>query len=129
MSLHIALHSDLSCPWCLIGQTRLERVIARSFADVDIRIEHFPVLLMTDLPAAGLLMDDYIRTRFGLPDPSMAWSSAEAEARTSGIAFDHRRVKTAYPTDRGHTIIRLNQGKEFQHRLAARLGTAYLMDG
>jgi predicted DsbA family dithiol-disulfide isomerase len=129
VSLNIHFYSDLSCPWCLIGEARLERVIARHFADLDLRIEHFPVLLMPDLPPAGVLMDDYIRKRFGLADPSAAWSSAEAEARASGITFDHRRVRTAYPTDRAHTIIRLSRGTDFQHRLAAKLARAYLMEG
>jgi len=129
MRLKIDLHSDLSCRWCLIGHIRLERVITRSFAGLDIHIECLPVILMPDLPATGVPMDDYIRTRFGLPNPSVAWSGAEAEARASGIEFDHRRVRSAYPTDRAHTIIRLSRGKDFQHGLAVRLAKAYLMEG
>ncbi|MGH6617343.1 DsbA family oxidoreductase [Sphingomonas sp.] len=129
MTLKITLYSDLACPWCLIGHHRLDRVLAGSFPGESIDIQHHPVLLMQGLPAEGMNMAEFIRTRFGLSDPAQAWASAEAEARSSGIAFDHRKVAMAYPTGRAHTLIRLAGPRGTQHALARRLIDDYLLNG
>ena len=127
MQLNITLYSDIACPWCFIGMHRLNRVIERDFPGISFDITHRPVILMPDLPPSGMRMDDYISRKYGLTDPAQAWASAEAEAKKSGIDFDHRRLKYAYRTDRAHALIRLAHACGQQHALAGALYDAYLV--
>jgi predicted DsbA family dithiol-disulfide isomerase len=129
MALHIDLYTDIACPWCLIGEIRLDRVLARMFPDLEVDLEHHPVLLMPDLPVSGVPMADYLRQKYNMDDPAQAWAAAEAAARSAGIAFDHRVVTMAYPTLKAHTLIRHARERGTQHQLARRLTDAYLLRG
>lgn len=128
MSINITLYSDIACPWCLIGMHRLNRVIERDYSSDTFNIEHHPVILMPDIPASGVRMNDYISKKYGLTDPAQAWASSEAEAKNSGINFDHRKLEFAYRTDRAHSLIRFAHKSGRQHEIANALYGAYLLE-
>lgn len=127
-ALKIDLYGDIVCPWCIIGQHRLDKVLQERFPGLDVDIEHHPVLLLPDTPPEGSRIPDLLKARYGVTDPSVAWARPHAEARASGLDLDLGRQPFAYPTLDAHTLIRLARAKGAQHALANAISHAYFMD-
>ncbi|POD70923.1 polyketide synthase [Pseudomonas syringae group genomosp. 3] len=124
----IDLYTEISCPWCIIGQHRLDKVLAERFPNLAVDIEHHPVILMPDSPAEGVRIADLLKSRYGVTDPTASWARPHAEARASGLDLDLGRQPFAYPTLNAHTLIRLARGRGTQHALAVAISKAYFMD-
>lgn len=127
-ALKIDLYTEISCPWCIIGQHRLDKVLAERFPGLAVDIEHHPVILMPDCPPEGARIADLLKSRYGVTDPSAAWARPHAEARTSGLKLDLGRQPFAYPTLDAHTLIRRARARGTQHALANAISKAYFMD-
>lgn len=125
--LRIELYTDICCPWCFIGQHRLDKALTERFPDLATDIHHHPVLLLSDAPATGLYIPDLLRQRYGVTDPRAAFSRPEAEARASGISLDLSRQLYAYPTQAAHAIILAARERGTQHRLATAITDAYFL--
>lgn len=126
--LKIDLYGDIVCPWCIIGQHRLDKVLRERFPGLSVDIEHHPVLLLPDTPPGGSRIADLLKSRYGVTDPSVAWARPHAEARASGLDLDLGRQPFAYPTLDAHTLIRLARARGSQHALANAIAHAYFMD-
>lgn len=124
----IDLYTDISCPWCLIGQHRLEKVLAERFPQVEADIVHHPVLLLPDCPPEGMAIVDMLRSRYGITDPAQAWARPEAEARLSGLDLELRRQPFVYRTQAAQTLIRHARSRGTQHSLSVALAKAYFLD-
>lgn len=126
--ISIDLYSEISCPWCLIGHRRLDKVLAEQFPGLLVDITHYPVFLMPDCPQEGVVITDVMRSKYGIIDPYPAWAPAESEARALGIDLDLSRQRYAYPTQAAQTLVRLARERGTQHRLSAALFEAYFLD-
>ncbi|MAT51260.1 MAG: polyketide synthase [Porticoccaceae bacterium] len=127
-TITLDLYTEITCPWCLIGVHRLNRVIENLDSAVAIDIRHHPVILMPDTPPEGLNIVDLIRQRYGITDPQAGWARAHAEARASGLDLDLGRQPHAYPTLAAHTLVRLAGALGTQHALATEFMEAYFLD-
>lgn len=125
--LKIDLYTEITCPWCIVGQYRLDKVLAERFSNLDVDIHHHPVLLIPDAPATGLYIPDLLRARHGVTDPKAAFARPEAEARASGLALDLSCQPWAYPTQPGHALILAARERGTQHRLAVAISEAYFL--
>lgn len=129
MTLKIDLYTDIVCPWCLIGERRLDNVLAREFSSSDVDIEHHPVVLMPDCPTGGVKTLDLLKSRYGEFDPRDFLTRPEAEARKAGLDLDLSKQAMFYPTTDAHTLIRHGRSRGTQHALASALTRAYFLDG
>jgi predicted DsbA family dithiol-disulfide isomerase len=127
--LQIDLYTEITCPWCLLGQHRLDKVLRERFPDLAVRIEHHPVLLMPDAPASGVYIPDLLKQRYGITDPKTAFARPEAEARASGLDLDLGRQPYAYPTQAAHALILAARDRGTQHSLAVAISRAYFLEG
>lgn len=125
--LQIDLYTEIICPWCIIGQHRLDKVLAERLPDLVVDIHHHPVLLVPDAPAAGLYIPDLLRTRHGVTDPKVAFARPEAEARASGLDLDLSHQPWAYPTQSAHALVLAARERGTQHRLAVAITDAYFL--
>jgi predicted DsbA family dithiol-disulfide isomerase len=125
--LRIDLYTDVICPWCLIGQRRLDKVLTERVPNLVVDIRHHPVLLMPDVPAAGLYIADLLRARHGVTDLKAAFSRPEAEARASGLDLDLSRQPLAYPSQSAHALILAARERGTQHVLAVAISEAYFL--
>lgn len=126
--LKIELYTEITCPWCIIGQHRLDKVLAERFPGLVADIRHYPVLLLPDAPAAGLYIPDLLRGRYGATDPKAAFARPEAEARASGLDLDLSRQSWTYPTQAAHALILAARERGTQHRLAVAISEAYFLE-
>src|SRR5688572_28902316 len=89
-SLTIDVVSDVVCPWCYLGQKRLDSAIAAA-PDVDVSVTWRPFQLNPTIPPQGMDRKAYMHAKFG--DESRlrdAHARLEALGEAEGIdyAFD-----------------------------------------
>lgn len=122
--LKIDLYSDVVCPWCIIGQHRLDKVLSERFPHLDVDIEHHPYELMPHAPPEGIKLADYFGMK-GIADMALAFQRPEAEARASGLHLELGRQPFVYRTIQAHTLLRAARARGTQHALAGALMKAY----
>ena len=125
--LEIDLYTEITCPWCIIGHHRLDKVLAERFPDLDVDICHHPVLLLPDAPAEGLYIPDLLRARYGVTDPKASFARPKAEARASGLDLDLSRQPWTYRTQAAHGLILAARGRGTQHQLAVAITDAHFL--
>ena len=123
--IRIDLYSDIVCPWCLIGNARLERAIAATGADVE--VHHHPFLLRPDAPESGIRIADELRRKYNV-EPKQLFERVESAARESDIALDLSLQPLTYPTVRAHTLVRHAEAKGTQRALATALFAAHFLE-
>lgn len=126
--LIVDLYFDISCPWCLIGHHRLDKVLAERFPDLAVDLRPHPVLLVPDAPSEGLYVADLLRARYGVVDPKAAFARPEAEARASGLELDLGRQPRMYPTQPAHALVLAARERGTSHGLAVALTKAYFLE-
>src|SRR5690348_3318006 len=97
----IEVYADIICPWCYVGQKRLQ--IALAGADYELR--YLPFQLDPSTPPEGDNIGEMLRHKYGR-DPAGMWAVVEAAARESGFTLDLKRQPNNYPTLRAHTLLR-----------------------
>lgn len=127
-ALEIDLFSDVVCPWCFIGATRLERVLAERGLGATTVIRYRTFILDANVPDAGKDLRADLARKYG-SDPAPMFARVEAEARSSGIPLDLSRQPMFYPTVRAHTLLRAAGPKGSQRALALALFRANFLDG
>lgn len=127
LSLTVDVFSDIVCPWCYIGSSRLTQAIQGLAGEVQAEVCYHPFLLDPAVPKAGVSIADKLRKKYGV-DPKQLWGRVEAAARESGLELDLSRQGMMYPTEAAHTLLRHAHDRETQPALAQALFKTYFMD-
>lgn len=130
-SLSIDVVSDVVCPWCYLGEKRLEAAVA-SVDDVDVHINWRPFQLDPTIPPEGKDRTDYMRAKFG--DMGRLRETHERLASlgaADGISFDFDAIKVSPNTLDAHRVIRWagSAGEDVQNRVVAELFSRYFERG
>ncbi|MBZ9740565.1 MULTISPECIES: DsbA family oxidoreductase [unclassified Mesorhizobium] len=115
--------SDVVCPWCFIGQKRLDKAVAAA-ADVEVHIRWRPFQLDPTIPRQGKDRREYMLAKFG-SDERIREIHARIEplGEAEGISFAFDAIKVAPNTLDAHRLIRWAgaAGEDVQNRLVRRL--------
>jgi predicted DsbA family dithiol-disulfide isomerase len=115
--------SDVVCPWCFIGQKRLDKAVA-AVGDVDVHIRWRPFQLDPTIPPQGKDRREYMLAKFG-NDERIREIHARIEplGEAEGISFAFDAIKVAPNTLDAHRLIRWAgaAGEAVQNRLVRRL--------
>ncbi|MER9750872.1 DsbA family protein [Mesorhizobium sp. M0140] len=115
--------SDVVCPWCFIGQKRLDRAIA-AVGDVDVHVRWRPFQLDPTIPSDGKDRREYMLAKFG-SDERIREIHVRIEplGEIEGISFAFDAIKVAPNTLDAHRLIRWAgaAGEAIQNRLVRRL--------
>lgn len=129
--LSIDVVSDVVCPWCYLGQRRLDKAIADA-PDVDVTVNWRPFQLDPTIPPQGMDRKAYMRAKFG-DESRLADAHARLEAfgKDVGIDYDFSAIAVSPNTLDAHRIIRWAgaDGTETQNRLVRRLFKLYFEEG
>lgn len=123
-SLTIDVFSDVVCPWCFIGSTRLELALDGLKDELQAEVCYHPFFLKPGTPREGISIPDMLRRKYGA-DPKALWARAEAAAKDSGLDLDLSVQPKMYPTDAAHTLLRHAHPRGTQRALASALFRAY----
>jgi len=129
ISISIAVHSDVICPWCWIGKRRLEQALA-AFPAGAATVTWHPFQLNPGMPLEGMPRAEYRRRKFGSADYAKALDArVTGVAAEVGLAFDLEGQARTPNTLRAHRLIRWagQQGK--QDALVEALFSAYFSAG
>lgn len=122
-TLTVDVVSDVVCPWCFIGQKRLDKAIA-AIDDVEVHIRWRPFQLDPTVPPQGKDRREYMLAKFG-SDERIREIHARIEplGEAEGIAFAFDAIKVAPNTLDAHRLIRWAgaAGEAVQNRLVRRL--------
>ncbi|MBZ9677642.1 DsbA family oxidoreductase [Mesorhizobium sp. ES1-1] len=115
--------SDVVCPWCFIGQKRLDKAIA-ALDDIEVHIRWRPFQLDPTVPPQGKDRREYMLAKFGT-DERIREIHARIEplGEAEGISFAFDAIKVAANTLDAHRLIRWAgaAGEAVQNRLVRRL--------
>ncbi|MDX8434417.1 MULTISPECIES: DsbA family protein [Mesorhizobium] len=122
-SVTVDVVSDVVCPWCFIGQKRLDRAIAAA-GDVEVHARWRPFQLDPTIPPEGMDRRDYMIAKFGSEERiRQIHARIEPLGEAEGIHFAFDAIKVAANTLDAHRVIRWAgaAGEEVQNRLVRRL--------
>lgn len=130
-TLQIDVVSDVVCPWCYIGQKRLEKAIAAT-PDVEVSVRWRPFQLDSTIPAEGVDRKTYMLGKFGSEERLREiHARIEPLGDAEGIDFSFDAIKVSPNTLDAHRVIRWagGSGSEMQNRLVRTLFSLYLERG
>lgn len=87
--LRIDIISDVVCPWCYLGYSRLKQAIEQLGDDYRIDIRWQPFELHPDMPLEGADRETYLGKRFGSPEKlNEATHAIQQVGIEAGIQFN-----------------------------------------
>jgi predicted DsbA family dithiol-disulfide isomerase len=127
--LHI--YSDVICPWCYVGKTRLDKALAKlqSQGKAVPDIYWHPYELNPDTPEGGENRVAYLESKYGPGRVEMMDQRLKDIGDAEGIAFHWDAASRIPNTFKAHRLIAFAQARGLGHALAGALFKAYFQDG
>jgi predicted DsbA family dithiol-disulfide isomerase len=126
--LTIYIVSDVVCPWCYLGEKRLEAALAEDSQPVAVRWR--PYQLDPTIPEGGLDRAEYMEKKFGksgrLQSVHDNLTRLGAEV---GLPFAFDRIERSPNTLDAHRLIRWSGSAGVQEKVVDRLFRAYFVEG
>lgn len=131
--MKIDIWSDIACPWCYIGLTRFERVLAEFEHAHDVEVTVHSFQLDPSLPEAfDGTETEYLSQRKGLPAAQVEQMFAQVNqaAATEGLHLNFDTVKVAN-SRRAHRVLHAARAAEGvdDHALERALLRAHFVEG
>ncbi len=130
--IKIDIVSDVNCPWCYVGEQRLNKAIAQSGDKYAFDISFKPFELNPKIPAEGMDRIEYFKNNYGpqilsqLDAMNQRLTDAGAE---DGITFNFDKLNTVNNTFNGHRLIWLAGNCGVQEKVANALFYSYFTEG
>ena len=116
----IDIISDIICPWCYIGKSRLARAIEQVGDDFEVETRLRPFQLYPKVPKGGLAKEAFPATkRKGL---GQALKGAAAE---ENIIFNYKKIKVIPNTLEAHRLMSLCDDNDLKNRMGIALFESY----
>jgi len=98
--------SDVVCPWCFIGKSRLEKALALN-PDIPVEVRYHPYFLNPWVPREGMARTDYLTTKFGSPEGyGQIAQRVKAAAAAEGLTYASEKMARQPNTLDCHRLIR-----------------------
>ena len=124
----IDIGSDVVCPWCYLGEKRLEAALAEEAGPVEVRWR--PYQLDPTIPEGGLDRKEYMAKKFGKSGRvQSAHDNLTRLGAELGLPFAFDKIKRTPNTLDAHRLIRWAASAGVQAEVADRLFKAYFVEG
>ncbi|HXS38258.1 MAG TPA: DsbA family oxidoreductase [Flavipsychrobacter sp.] len=128
--IKVAVVADVVCPWCYLGEARLQQAISEVKDQYDVEVELMPFELNPDTPEKGENHKEYLAKKFG---SSSRVDSAHAQmtslGKIEGVEYNFDKVKVTSNTFKAHRLIWLAKQYDVQEQVANDLYKSYFTDG
>ncbi|MDK1489325.1 DsbA family protein [Sinorhizobium sp. 7-81] len=131
-TVKIDIVSDVVCPWCYLGKSRLDQAIANVAGDIHVMIQWRPYQLNPDLPPEGVDHKRHLAAKLGGQEAvDQAHKMLEGLGQEDGIDFNFDAVKISPNTLDAHRLIRwaATNGEEAQAEVVRLLFEANFEEG
>ncbi len=126
--LTIDVVSDVVCPWCYLGEKRLETALKEAPQPVALRWR--PYQLDPTIPAGGLDRAEYMEKKFGKSGRlQTVHDNLVPPGAEVGLPFAFDKIKRAPNTLDAHRLIRWANAAGVQGQVVDRLFKAYFVEG
>ena len=126
--LTIDVVSDVVCPWCYLGEKRLDEALSEESGPVVVRWR--PYQLDPTIPAGGLDRTEYMEKKFGKSGRlQSAHDNLTRLGAEVGVPFAFDKIKRSPNTLDAHRLIRWAAAADVQAEVADRLFKAYFVEG
>src|ERR1700754_2926625 len=103
--LTIDVVSDVVCPWCFIGKSRLEKALALK-PDIPVEVRFHPYFLNPWVPREGMTRKQYLTTKFGSPERYKSIAGrVSAAAADEGLTYSVEKMTRQPNTLDCHRLI------------------------
>lgn len=127
-TLTIDIVSDVVCPWCYLGEKRLDAALAEESRPVAVRWR--PYQLDPTIPEGGLDRAEYMERKFGRDGRLQAIHERLARLGAEvGIPFAFDKIQRSPNTLDAHRLIRWAASEGKQREVVDRLFRAYFIEG
>jgi predicted DsbA family dithiol-disulfide isomerase len=129
-AMKIDIYSDIVCPWCYIGERRLERALAALPPHARVDVVFRPYQLDPNAPGTAVPLTQYLERRFGGRKEGMLDAVNDAAAG-EGILIAWDRALAAN-TRTAHRLLQWalrDGGSKVQRKLAAELFALHFTAG
>ncbi len=126
--LTIDIVSDVVCPWCYLGEKRLEEALAEEPGEVEIRWRAYQ--LDPTIPEGGLDRTEYMEKKFGRSGQlQSAHDNLTRLGAEVGLPFAFDKIKRSPNTLDAHRLIRWAASAGVQQSVVDRLFKAFFVEG
>jgi predicted DsbA family dithiol-disulfide isomerase len=129
--LKIDFVSDVSCPWCAIGLSSLEKALARLEGQIGAELHFQPFELNPQMGPGGQDIVEHIAEKYGSTPDQIESNQQMIRARGAdvGFQFEMGKRQRIYNTFDAHRLLHWAHGEGKQAALKHALFTAYFTDG
>ncbi|MDB5261826.1 MAG: polyketide biosynthesis dithiol-disulfide isomerase [Adhaeribacter sp.] len=130
--IKIDIISDINCPWCYLGEARLQKAIAQTQDKYDFEVSFKPYELNPSAPQQGENKREYFVRNYGPAGLSRLAESSRnlVEAgQAEGLVFDFDKSTEVHNTFNGHRLIWLAGKYKLQLPVAKALFVANFTNG
>jgi predicted DsbA family dithiol-disulfide isomerase len=128
MTLSIAVYSDVICPWCHLGKTRLEEGLKLAGVD-DAQVTFLPYELNPGMPDGGMERAAYLDGKFGPGKRAAIEERLNDAAREDGVTFNWAGMAKTPNTRKAHVLVALATGVGTGPAVKGALMKAYFEEG
>jgi predicted DsbA family dithiol-disulfide isomerase len=123
----IEVFSDIACPWCFVGDRRLERAILER-PEVQVERVWHPFQLQPAMPK-GTRWAGFAEQKFGgAAQRQAAFERVISAGSSEGIQFDFEAMPFAPNTQDAHRLILWAEAKNLGGQMSERLFRAYFTE-
>jgi predicted DsbA family dithiol-disulfide isomerase len=127
--MQIDIYADVVCPWCYIGERRLEQALAQR-PELHVERRWRPFQLQPGMPKQGLPWAEFATRKFGGgANMDRAFAQVVAAGAADGLEFRFDQVASAPNTVDAHRLIMWAGEHGKQWELANALFAAYFTHG
>ena len=127
-TVRVDVFSDIACPFCYIGDLRLEHVLA-GHPEIKLEWHWHPFQLQPNLPERGIAWEDFSVQKFGgLEARRSAFAHVVQAGTGEGIGFDFERMPVAPNTLNAHRLVLLASEHGLGRQMALALYRAYFSE-
>lgn len=124
----IDIWSDIICPWCWIGQVRLEKALGQLPWRGDVAIRHRSFRLMPGQAPVPVMTIMTRKTNGDVAQVRRMFSQVEETARREGLSFALEQTIAGDTMD-AHRLVKLATTKDKAHGLLEALYRAHMTNG
>lgn len=127
--MKIDVYADIACPWCYIGEKRLEQALAMR-PDLDVELQWRPFQLRPEMPKEGVPWNDFEIQKFGGHEKAQQiFARVTSVGAEDGIDFRFDKIQLAPNTLDAHRLVLFarEQGREWEG--VAALFVAHFTEG
>jgi predicted DsbA family dithiol-disulfide isomerase len=127
--LTIDVVSDVVCPWCFIGKSRLEQALELR-PDIPAEVRWHPYFLNDWIPREGIGRDEYLTAKFGSPDRYKAIAGRVVQAaKAEGLTYNPDKIARQPNTLDCHRLILWARNTGNAAAMKQRLMELYFTEG